>query len=78
MTCHHFLQILLFPADQNNSLDSTGNLWPLNDYQITLISGLVEAMGELLALHEVRLMGCSGPGSPQGHWGEGPPGLKPP
>lgn len=45
MTCHHFLQILLFPADQNNSLDSTGNLWPPNDYQITLISGLVEAMG---------------------------------
>lgn len=28
---------------------------------------------QLLALHEVRLMGCSGPGSPQGHWGEGPP-----
>lgn len=32
----------------------------------------------LLALHEVRLTGCSGLGSPQGHWGEGPPGLKPP
>ena len=45
MTCHHFLQILLFWAGQNTSLDSTGNLWPLNDYHITLISGLVEAMG---------------------------------
>lgn len=48
---HAILFSKLYCSQQIPSLDSTGNLWPLHNYHITLVSGLVEAMGARYAFY---------------------------